>query len=89
MTVVWYVENIKIPYKEPGKLTTMIPYLQLIYGKIMVKCGKNHTYIDMDIGLINEGLAKICMSVYIDEAVEEFPEVVSTPVSTPASDHLF
>ena len=32
---------------------------------------------------------KLYMSGYIGDAVEEFPKDVSTPVSSPAYDHLF
>ena len=67
----------------------MITYLESIYGEMTIKRGNKHTYLGMDIDLSNEGVEKICMSSYIDEAVEEFPEEVYTPVSSPASDHLF
>ena len=60
------MENLKISYKDPEEITTMITYLESIYGKMALKCGKKHTYLEMDINLSNKCLAKICMSGYID-----------------------
>ena len=54
-----------------------------------VKRGNKHTYLGMDNNLSEKGLAKIFTSGYIDEAVEEFTEDVSTPVSGPSSKHIF
>ena len=89
MTVVWHVEDIKISHKDPQEVTNMIAYLESIYGEMTVKCGIKHTYLSMDIELSDKGVEKICMSRYNDEAVEKFPEDVSTPVFSPASDHFF
>ena len=61
----------------------MIAYFESIYGTMSVNNGKKHTYLGMDINLINIGQAKIRMIRYIDESVEEFTEDVSTPVSSP------
>ena len=69
-TVVCHVDDIKISHKEPEEVTAIIAYLEAIYGKITVKRRKNHTYLGMDIDLSDGGLEKICMSGYIDEAVE-------------------
>ena len=87
MTVVWHIEDLKIS-QDPEEVTAIIAYPKSIYGKITVKHGKKHTYLGMEIVLSNIGQAKICMGQYIDEAVEEFTEDVSTPVSSPASDHI-
>ena len=89
ITVVWHVDDLKISHKDLQEVTNMIAYLKSIYGEMTIKCGRKHTYLGMDIDLSDEGVAKICMSRYIDEAMEEFPEDVSTPVSGPVSNHLF
>ena len=60
-----------------------------MYGEMPIKRGRKRTYLGMDIDLSNEGVAKIFMRGYIDEAVEELTEDVSITVSSPASDHIF
>ena len=83
------MDDLKISHKDPEEVTVMIAYSESIYGIMTVKSGKKHTYLGMDIDLSDIGKSKISMNCYIDEAVEEFPKDVSTPVSSPVYDHLF
>ena len=35
------------------------------------------------------GVVKVSMIEYIDESVDEFPEDITTPVVSPAAEHMF
>jgi hypothetical protein len=56
---------------------------------MVVTYGNKHTYVGMDIEYTGNGEAKILMTTYIQEALDDFPEDCTKYAKTPASAHLF
>jgi hypothetical protein len=88
-TICWYVDDLKISHVDPNVVTQVIASLEKQYGKMVVKRGDTHVYVGMNIHFPGNGEAKITMSEYIKECVEDFPDDCTGTVRTPAAEHLF
>ena len=55
MTVVWHVDNIKIPHKDPKEVTKLINYLEYFYGEMTVSIGNTHSCLRMELGYSTPG----------------------------------
>ena len=49
MTVVWNVENLKVPHKDLFEATRLAEYLIDIYGGREENLGKVHNYLGIDL----------------------------------------
>ena len=87
--VTWKVNDLKISHKDTGEVTNMITYLESIYGPMTLKRGNKHTYLGMNMDFTERGTVKVSMTGYIDETVYELPEYFTTPVVSPAAEHIF
>ncbi|KAL7574572.1 hypothetical protein ACA910_015922 [Epithemia clementina (nom. ined.)] len=88
-TVVWYVDDDKISHVDPAVVTSIIKAIEEKFGKMTVSCGKNHSFLGMNIMLNDDRTATIHMPSYLDEAMAEFGEELGAPVGTPATRELF
>ena len=66
-----------------------LQYLSSIYGELNIKRGNQHTYIRMEFIFPGDGTVQIDMSSYLKESIEEFLEVLSKIVTSPALNHIF
>ena len=76
MTVVWYVDGLKVSHVDSFEVTKFSVYLSSIYGGISVNRREIHDLL---------AIVVKCL----DSMLEVFPEQFSTTADTPASDHLF
>ena len=53
-----------------------------------IKRGKKHTYVGMDLDFSNNGEVIVTMDNYIEECIDEFPDVIKRESKTPATDNL-
>ena len=89
LTLCWYVDDNKISHEDPKIVDWVITKIEDKFGKMVVKRGKKHTFVGMDIEIINDGRVKIMMKDYITECITSFGEDVSVGAKTPASHTLF
>ena len=99
LTVVWYVDDLKVSHVDAGVVTRIYGWLQKTYarlfdaglGAMKLKRGKIHEYLGMQLDFTVTGQVKIAMFDYIQEMLEDFHKYyLSKTVSrTPAADHLF
>ncbi len=89
MTIVWYVDNLKVSHVDPKQVTEIIEWLKTIYGDLKVSLGKMHEYLQMDLDFTTSGEVKLSMIPYIKNILRQFPEEIGRSVTTPASNHLF
>lgn len=89
-TVVWHVDDLHASHKDPKENTKLIEYLQGIYGdKMTVNRGKKHRYLGMDFDYTKAGVLSISMVKYIEDMIDEFPELITKTSRTPHTDNLF
>ena len=49
MTVIWYVDNLKISHKDSGEVTKFIEHFRKLFGdRMSIHRGKVHDYLGMD-----------------------------------------
>ena len=90
MTVLWHVDDLKISCKDNVAITKLLVYLSGIYGdNIVVRRGKQHDYLGMDLDFSEDGIFKCSMIPYIDTIHEDFPEAITTSAPSPHTDNLF
>ncbi len=90
MTITWHVDDLKVLHVDPFQITKFAAYLASIYGNgLMVRRGKVHDYLGMDLSVANEGVAQISMITYTTKNLTNFPEAITTSCATPAANHLF
>ena len=70
-------------------MTKCLDYLEKIYGPMTINRGRKHTYLGMDLDYETKGVVKVSMKSYIQETLDEFPEVITETRTTPSADHLF
>jgi hypothetical protein len=89
-TAKWHVDDLMVSCVEDFKLTKFSCYLGDIYEpKLNMQTGKKHDYLGVDMEFNDDGTLDISMIKYLQNVVEDFPEVVTGRAATPAADHLF
>jgi len=81
--------NSSICHKNPKVVDDIIAAIEKRHGKLTVCRGKKHVFVGMDIEFLEDQTVKIMMQDYIQEAIDDFGEDVSSGVKTPATSSLF
>jgi hypothetical protein len=51
--------------------------------------GKKHDYLGVDMEFNDDGTLGVLMIKYLQDVIEDFPEMITGKAATPAADHLF
>ena len=88
-TVAWYADNNKISHVASETVSEVIELIEGHFGKMTVTRGKEHVFLGMNIMLCENGMVKIRMRDYLEEAIDEFGESVGKSAVLPATAKLF
>ena len=89
-TIAFYVDDNLASHMDDEVLTDLIQQIEKHTGKMTVTRGKEHVFLGMNIMFNDEdGTATIGMKEHVQEALDDFPEVLKRKVSTPAKSDLF
>ncbi|KAL7564335.1 hypothetical protein ACA910_007187 [Epithemia clementina (nom. ined.)] len=93
-TVTWHVDDLKSSHVDPKVNDEFAGWLQHKYGdpevgKVKTERGKRHDYLAMTLDYTVPGEAKIDMSEYVKNMVNDFPEELEGRISTPWNEKLF
>jgi hypothetical protein len=88
-TVLCHVDDLKMSHMEYDEVTSMINWLEGIYGDMKVSLGKKQYYLGMTIAYTKKGEVKVTIIDYMKGVIEDFPEVITGRSATPAADNLF
>lgn len=89
MTVLWYIDDLKISHKESTEVMAFIDWLNTKYTSLTVHQGKAHDYLGMDFDYSTQGVLHVSMVNYTRELIDNFPMLITSTATTPAADHLF
>ncbi len=90
LTIVWHVDDLMAMCKLDFKLTKMSCYLAKIYRpKLMMHTGRKHDYLGVDLEFCKDENLRVFMVKYLENAIEEFPELIVGRVAKPTGDRLF
>ena len=87
--IAWCVDDNKISHKNPKIVYEIIKAIEKRHGKMTVCRGNTHVYVGMDIDFFENRTVQILMKEYIQEAIDDFGEDVTSGAKTPASNGLF
>jgi hypothetical protein len=89
-TVVWHVDDLMISHVDRRENLWLIDYLKGIYGdKMTVTTGKEHRFLGMDFDYSRPGVLWVTMIKYIEDILEDFPELIEKSSRTPHTENLF
>ena len=88
LTILWYVDDLKISHVEKKVVMDTVKQLEDCFGTLTVTSGNKHTYVGMKVD-INDGKVKIHNIEYIEECFELFGENIGPAAATTAKSHLF
>ena len=90
-TIVWHVDNLKMPQIQQEVLDEIIGKLTRKYGNekgLTVQWGRKHEYLGMTIEYMDDRKVKFTMTNYIDRLLNEMTDDVKGVAVTPAASHL-
>ena len=89
VTLVWYVDDLKVSHKEPFEVKKYQYFLKIYRNKLKVHIGYIHDYLGMDLDYSETGVVNVSMIKCLQKVLDEFQEnLIGTP-ATPTADHLF
>ena len=91
MTVFWHVDDLKISHRDEDMVTAFAVDMANIYGaKTTISRGRVHYYLvmELDFGMCL-GTLIISMIKYLQNIIDDFPEVLRGTKSCPADNDLF
>jgi len=84
-TICWYVDDNKVSHVDPAANTMIIDAISEHFGELVVTRRKKHTFLGMDLEMLDESRFAIGMKSYLEEAIKLFGEDVSKKVSSIAT----
>ena len=93
LTIVWYVDDLKVSHEDPNVVSDAIETLKAEFGKVSdltIRRGKVHDYLGIEFDFSKIGKVVMSMDGYISDLLEEAPdELLKGTGSSPASNYLF
>ena len=90
-TIVWHVDDLKMPHIQQEVLDEIIGKLTRKYGNekgLTVQWGRKHEYLGMTIEYMDDRKVKFTMTDYIDRLLNEMTNDMKGVAVTPAASHL-
>ena len=88
-TILWHVNDFKVSHPNKTVVYQVVADLKERYGKIDVKHGPEQIFVGMDITFLQSGEVKFYMKGHVEDAIDDFPEEIFSPRTSPASDGVF
>lgn len=88
-TIGWHVDDMMLSHDDTNVVTQVIRDIEEHFGEMTVTRGRKHVFLGMDIEFHDNGTFSICMSDYLQEAIDEFGEDLEYDVPHPAVNDLF
>ena len=90
MTIIWYVDDLKVCHLSKEAVTAFAVKMSEIFGpKTTISRGRVHQYLGMDMDWSQQGTLIVSMIKYLQKIIKAFPEVIKSTSPSPAGDHLF
>ena len=87
-TIIWHVDDLKISHNDPKVVDSVLAWLEKLFGKLVTRRGKKHTYLGMDLDFTESGSVKVSMIDYLKELIVDFPVEIEDSIGTPIGTNL-
>ena len=91
-TILWHVNDIKMPHVSQDVLESIMKWIEARFGKeapLTVTRGPVHEYLGMMIDFLRPGTVQFHMKAFIDDLITETPELLKGMAVNPGGQHLF
>jgi len=88
-TISWYVDDAKLSHMDIKVVNVVLDMIKGHFGEIKVTRGKKHNFLGMNVRMREDGKLELDMEELLKEILEDFGEVLSGSVTSPAQRHLF
>jgi hypothetical protein len=89
LTVIWHVDDLMGSCEDDFELTKFSCYLAKIYGpKLRMHMGCKHEYLGVEMEFNKDSTLDVSMFKYLQDVIDNFPEVIRGRAATPAAAHL-
>ena len=89
-TICWYVDDLKVSHADKKIVKKILKKIDRKFsGSMTMNIGDDLEYLGMNIKFPRNGTVEIRMTIYIEEAIEAFPEKITKSAATPAQRDLF
>ena len=89
MTITWHVDDLKISHASDDVISSVIKWLESIYGTLDASRGPRHSYLGMDLDYATPGKVKVSMEQFTRKILDEFPKPLPKTAESPAAETLF
>ncbi len=90
LTMIRHVDDLMGSCEDDFELTKFSCYLGKMYGpKLRMHLGRKHEYLGMNMEFNKDGTLDVLMFKYLQEVIDDFPEVIKGRAETPVAAHLF
>ena len=83
-TTIWHVDDLKISHNDPKVVDSVLAWLEKLFGKLVTRRGKKHTYLGMNLDFTESGSVKFSMIDYLKVLIVDFPVEIEGSIGTPA-----
>jgi hypothetical protein len=88
--VIWHIDDLMGSCEDDFELTKFSCYLTKIYGpNLRMHMGHKHEYLGVEMEFNEDGTLDVSMFKYLQDVIDDFPEVIRGREATPAATHLF
>ena len=87
-SIVWYVDDVKVSHVDRSVVEEVIMDLEDTFGKVNPVFGNKQEYLGMKVEIDDERNLHIDMRDQVSEIIQDFSEIISGSVSTPANRFL-
>ena len=70
------MDDLKVSHKKAIEITKLAMYLDNIYPRLKVNCGKIHDYLGMNLDFSEDGNVKVSMIPYLNIILRDFPDLL-------------
>jgi hypothetical protein len=78
-----------VSHVEYDVVTEVLETIEKHFGKMIITRGKKHSFLGMDIDILEDKKLKILMKAHIEEAINNLNEEITRTAPTPARKDLF
>ena len=88
--MVWHVDDLMALCEDDFELMKFSCYLGNLYGpKLSIHVGRKYDYLGVDMEFCKDWALEVSMFKYLQNVIEEFPELIKGRAVTLAHDRLF
>ena len=62
--IIWHVDSLKISDKVPKVVDSVLAWLEKLFGKLVTRRGKKHTYLGMNLDFTESGSVIVSIIVF-------------------------